>query len=251
LCARSEGSYNNLLLSLSGVLLYMYIVNPAPDQISPELIAGLLESDTGSVGHFVDAGVMDPRIAAKMPGAKIAGTAITVRVTVPDSVIGHYALKFARPGYVLVVERGQDRKTACFGGTSSLSAAIAGLSGLIIDGAGNDIAEASEAGLAIWCDGVTPLTTKYRNLGGAVNVPISCGGVSVSPGDVIFADDNGVLVIPPSQLNQVVEEARAFKEREQEFRARIRANPHINFPELTGGLSIVESNLTEKGLGPG
>ena len=68
------------------------------DSIDPDLIKRLLTTDTGTIGHFVDSGVMSPRIAAKAKGAKVAGTAVTVRCTVPDSVIGHYALKFVRPG---------------------------------------------------------------------------------------------------------------------------------------------------------
>jgi|GEM_PF-1820486 len=161
-----------------------------PPQLSPELVAGLLETDTGTIGHFVDAGFMDIGIQAKMPGAKIAGTAVTVRVTVPDSIIGHYALKFIRPGDILIIDRGQDRETACWGGTTSVGAAKAGLTGLIMDSAGNDISEANAAGLPIWCRGVTPVTTKYRGLGGALNVPISCGGVSINPGDAVLADES-------------------------------------------------------------
>jgi 4-hydroxy-4-methyl-2-oxoglutarate aldolase len=222
----------------------MYTINPMPEQIDPDLVRRLLTTDTGTIGHFVDAGIMAPRIAAKMKGAKVAGTAVTVRCTVPDSVIGHYALKFVRPGDILVIERGPDRRTACFGGTSSLSAALAGVRALIIDGAGNDISEAEAMGLPVWCDGVTPLTTQYRNLGGALNVPVSVGDVTVNPGDAILADENGVLVLSPQAVLETVETAEAMTLQEAETRAKLRADPGLRLPDLSGSVAIVERALS-------
>jgi 4-hydroxy-4-methyl-2-oxoglutarate aldolase len=166
---------------------------------------------------------------------------------VPDSVIGHYALKFVRAGDILLFERGADRRTACFGGTSSLAAALAGVRGLIIDGAGNDIGEAEAAGLPIWCDGVTPLTTKYRNLGGALNVPISVGDVTVNPGDAILADENGVLVMSPDELSGLLDQADQLRENERVLRHKIRSNPDLRLPEITGSYSLVEVALQEAG----
>lgn len=221
----------------------MYVVNPMPAQISDHLLSQLLETDTGTIGHFLDSGFMDVGVSAKMPGARIAGTAVTVRVTVPDSVIGHYALKFIRPGDILVIERGRDRETACWGGTTSVGGVKAGLAGLIMDGAGNDISQANAAGLPIWCRGVTPITTKYRGLGGEINVPISCGGVAVNPGDAILADENGVLVIRPSDLPQVIGDALAFRRKEEELLSALAENPSLCYPDITGASAIVEAKL--------
>ena len=221
----------------------MYIVNKMPEQISREVLTELSETDPGTIGHFIDAGIMDPGIQGRMLGARIVGTAVTIRVTVPDSVIGHYALKFARPGDILVVERGQDQRTACYGGSSALGAARAGVAGLIIDGVANDISEANAAGLPIWCRGVTPLTTKYRNLGGALNVTVSCGGVSVNPGDVIMADENGVIVIPRSDVDHILAATRAFRKKEEGFRAAMRDNPDTPLPDLSGASKFVEDYL--------
>lgn len=222
----------------------MFILNPMPAQIPAELIRALLETDTGTIGHFVDKGFMDPGIEAKMPLAKIAGTAVTVRVTVPDSVIGHYALKFIRPGGdILIIDRGQDRNTACWGGTTSIGAAKAGLAGLIMDSAGNDIREANEAGLPIWCRGVTPVTTKYRGLGGELNVPISCGGVAVNPGDAVLADENGVLILPPGELPHIIEAARIFRRKEDDLRALLRNSPGVCYPDATGATALIEERL--------
>lgn len=221
----------------------MYTVNPMPTPIDPALIAGLMETDTGTVGHFLNSGFMDPGIQGRMPGKKVAGTAVTVQVTVPDSVIAHYALKLIRPGDILVVDRGQDRGTACWGGTTSFAAAAAGLHALVMDSAGNDLSQANAAGLPIWCRAPTPVTTKYRNLGGAINVSISCGGVAVNPGDAILADENGVLVIPRSRIRAVIDESRILHRKEAEFFAALKANPKLSYPDVTGATAFVEGNL--------
>jgi regulator of RNase E activity RraA len=115
-----------------------------------------------------------------------------------------------------------------------------------MDGAGNDIAEANAAGLPIWCRHVTPITTKYRALGGALNVPISCGGVTVSPGDAILADDNGVVVIPRVRLEKVIKEAIAFHQKEADLLAFLRDNPDVAYPDATGVSAIIEQKLREQ-----
>ena len=154
----------------------IYQVEPMPEQITDEQRQALLQLDTPTIGHHLEAGFMDPGITGRMPGRRIAGTAVTVRITLPDSVMAHYALKFIRRGDILVVDRGQDQRTACWGAATAYAAAAAGLTGLIVDGATTDIAEAEDAGLPIWCRGLSPVTTKYRGLGGEMNTAVSCGG---------------------------------------------------------------------------
>jgi regulator of RNase E activity RraA len=214
---------------------------PAPIEV--ELLEALRQTDAGTIGHFLDAGFMDPGISAKMPKASIVGTAVTVRVTVPDSVITHYALGLIRANDILVIDRGQDQRTACLGGTSAAAAAKAGLTGVIMDGAGNDISQACAVGLPIWCRGVTPLTTKYRDLGGELNVNISCGGVSVAPGDIIMADENGVLVIPRTEARHVAERAIEFGKRERAFLEALAARPSLSFPDESGATEMVRKSL--------
>ena len=93
----------------------IYVVKPMPAQIADADRRALLDLDVATIGHSLDAGFMDPVIRSNQPGGKIAGTAVTVRLTLPDSVMGHYALKFVRPGDILVIDRGQDQLTACWG----------------------------------------------------------------------------------------------------------------------------------------
>lgn len=224
----------------------IYTVNEMPEQITEAQRLALLELDTGTIGHHLEAGFMDPGMKQRISGSKIAGTAVTVRITVPDSIMAHYALKFTRPGDILVIDRGQDQRVCCWGAATIYAAAAGGLSGVILDGAANDIADAKRAGLPIWSRAISPVTTKYRGLGGELNVPVSCGGVGVSPGDAILADDNGVVVIPKSYLDETIAKGQEWMKAENEFLAMLRANPKLCYPDVTGASAIVEARLAEQ-----
>ncbi len=221
----------------------VYVVNPMPEQIDPEQRAALLKLDTGTVGHHLEAGFMDPGMLPRIPGSKIAGTAVTVRITVPDSVMAHYALKFTRPGDVLIIDRGQDQRTCNWGGATIHAAAATGLEGVIVDGAVNDMEDAREVNLPIWARSISPVTTKYRGMGGEFNVPVSCGGVAVNPGDAILGDDNGIVVIPRAQLDEAIEGSLKWLEAEQAFMRQFRENPKLCYPDVTGATEIVERAL--------
>jgi regulator of RNase E activity RraA len=221
----------------------LYLINDMPPQIEDEQRQALLNLDTGTIGHHLEAGFMDPGITQRMARTKIAGTAVTVRITVPDSVMAHYALKFVRPGDILVIDRGQDQRTACWGAATSYAAAAAGLTGLLLDGAASDITDAEDAGLPIWCRSLSPVTTKYRGMGGEMNVAVSCGGVAVNPGDAILADDNGIIVIPPEVLDETIKAGQEWQALEQEFLKTLRENPDLCYPDVTGASEIVESRL--------
>jgi 4-hydroxy-4-methyl-2-oxoglutarate aldolase len=221
----------------------MYVINRMPPQIASDLLERLASTDTGTIGHVLDVGFMDPGLRATLPRCKIAGTAVTVRSTLPDSAIGHYALKWLRPNDILVIERGQDQRTACWGGSTSTAAKRMGLAGLIMDGVGNDLEQSNDVGFPIWCRGSTPVTTKYRSLGGEMNVAISCGGVAVNPGDAILADGNGVIVMRPEQLPSILDAALASQSWERDFLANLLAKPHFCYPDESGSTKIVEDNL--------
>ena len=224
----------------------VYVVEPMPPLIPEEDRLALLELDTPTIGHVLDAGFMDAGIRSPYPGAKMAGTAVTVRVTVPDSVMGHYALKFVRPGDILVIDRGQDQRTACWGNATAHAAKAAGLTGLIIDGATSDLAESNGIGLPVWSRGLSPVTTKYRGLGGEMNLPIQCGGAAVRPGDAILADDNGVVVIAASRLREVIEASRVWMRMEAEFLQTLREQPKLCYPDHTGASAIVEAAIAAR-----
>lgn len=224
----------------------MFVINRSPPAIAPELLTRLAQTSTGTVGHLRDSGFMDTGMIGRMPGVKIAGTAVTIRVPVPDSAIVHYALKFVRPGDILVIERGPDQHVACWGGMTAAASAKLGVRGVIIDGAGHDVAAAAAVGMPIWCRRITPITTKHRGLGGELNVPISCGGVVVSPGDAILADDNGILVIAPSELAKTVDRAEAFDASKARLAAALADDPSLVWADASGATRIVEEALARQ-----
>jgi 4-hydroxy-4-methyl-2-oxoglutarate aldolase len=221
----------------------IYTVNAMPEQISSEERDQLLMLDTGTIGHYLEAGFMDGGMLPRLEGARMAGTAVTVRITVPDSVMAHYILKFTRPGDILVIDRGQDQRTCNWGGATIHAAAKTGLTGVIVDGAVNDVSDARAVNLPMWSRSISPVTTKYRGLGGEMNVPVSCGGVAVNPGDAILADENGIVVIPRAQLADALTGGRAWLDAEQAFMRRLAAEPDLCYPDVTGASEIVEGRL--------
>jgi len=221
----------------------IYVVNQMPVQMTVQQREALLALDTGTIGHHLEAGFMDGGMIPRIPGSKIAGTAVTVRITVPDSVMAHYALKYTRLGDILVIDRGQDQRTANWGAATIYAAALTGLEGVLVDGAVNDIADAKAAGLPIWSRSISPVTTKYRGMGGEFNVPVSCGGVAVNPGDAILADDNGIVVIPRVQLDETLSGSLAWYQAEQAFLEQLRQDPGLCYPDVTGATAIVERSI--------
>lgn len=221
----------------------IYVVNQMPVQMTVQQREALLALDTGTIGHHLEAGFMDGGMIPRIPGSKIAGTAVTVRITVPDSVMAHYALKYTRLGDILVIDRGQDQRTANWGAATIYAAALTGLEGVLVDGAVNDIADAKAAGLPIWSRSISPVTTKYRGMGGEFNVPVSCGGVAVNPGDAILADDNGIVVIPRAQLDETLSGSLAWYQAEQAFLEQLRQDPGLCYPDVTGATAIVERSI--------
>jgi len=100
-----------------------------------------------------------------------------------------------RPGDIVVVDRMGDQRHACWGGGVTIAAKAAGALAGVVDGPCTDLSEIQESDFPVWSRGISPITTRLYNLGGGLNIPVSCGGVPVLPGDVVLADESGVLVL--------------------------------------------------------
>ncbi len=206
-----------------------YDVRDMPTQIPEETLARLRQVETATVGHFRLRGFMAPRVRPMLPGRRIAGTAVTVRTVDIDSTAILIAIDALRPGDVLVVDRGGEDRHACFGAVTSFAVLQAGAVGVIIDGRACDIPDIREQGLALWCTGSSPVLGRRLELGGCVNVPVNCGGVLVSPGDAILADDSGVLVTDPSSgLDAMIDEALERQRREVALFERLGAGEKLS-----------------------
>jgi 4-hydroxy-4-methyl-2-oxoglutarate aldolase len=154
--------------------------------------------------------------------AKAVGQAITVELSKGDLVDPLKALEMGRPGDIIVVDAGGDMETSVCGGLMGGLAKNRGIRGMIVDGAGRDIDELEDIGWPIWTRAITARGT-HTMLSGrkeelSINVPVTCGGVVVKPGDFVIADTIGVTVVPLERASEVIELAREQANREQKTR---------------------------------
>lgn len=218
----------------------MFIVNPMPKQIAPELIKKMEQVETATVGHFLHSGFMDRELRAVLPEKRIGGTAVTVRLPHADSTILHYLTKLVRPGDFVVVDRCGDDKHACWGGVVTHSMKLGGIVGAVIDGPATDFSEIRRVDLPMWCRGPSPITTKILGLEGAINVPVSVGGQIVNPGDAIIADESGIVVLAPDQAEWAADKAIGMQQNEIILLERLRNGEKL--PDISGATRLVEAS---------
>ena len=172
------------------------IADSMPPPIPADLLAKLGEIETATAGHLRDTGFMDGALRPVWPGGRAIGSAVTVSISGTDSTLLHHATGLLRPGDLVVVDRLGDNRYACWGGGVTNAAKCAGAVGAIVDGPATDPDEIESFGLPVWSRGMSAITTRLANLGGSFNHPISCGGVPVHAGDIVIADQSGILVLP-------------------------------------------------------
>jgi|SRR5579859_4436090 len=204
----------------------MVIVNPRVESsVSAELLEQLRQIAPATIGHMLDHEFMDPELRPIVSRFAFAGPAITVRAFGYDSAIVHYAIDIARAGDVIVVDRLGDRRYACWGGGVSLAAQVKGIVGAVIDGVLTDQVEILDLNFPVFGRGISPVTTRAPGLSGELNVPVRCGGIIVKPGDIVLADDDGIVVLPPGRIAEIVAACLprevAAKERQQRMRAGV------------------------------
>lgn len=218
-----------------------YVVRDMPPPVPREALAMLARVETATIGHWRHLGFMHRGIQPLLRGHRVTGTAITLAIPGPDSTLLHHALGLLRPGDVLVVDRLGDDRHACWGGAVTLAAKAAGAVAGIVDGPCTDLAEIEQSAFPVWARGIAPITTRLYDLGGYLNVPVSCGGAVVQPGDAVLADDSGVLVLPPGEVPAVVTEALARQARGAERERAVGDGARLG--DLTGASDKVRARL--------
>jgi len=153
---------------------------------------------------------------------KLTGVAFTVKTRPGDNLLLHKALDMAGPGDVIVVDGQGDMTNSLLGELMCFYAIKRGINGMVIDGAIRDADTLSELNFPMFARGVTP-KGPYKDGPGEINVPISCGGQVVNPGDIIVGDYDGVVVISPKDASELLEKAKATMAKEQEIIKQIKA----------------------------
>jgi regulator of RNase E activity RraA len=166
--------------------------------ISPTTLADVLGRE-----HVLDGGIRP--LWSPMP--RVAGPAFTVRCPPGDNLMLHAAVHRARPGSVIVVQAG-DVDYAVSGGNVCAVAQRRGIAAFVVDGVIRDVAEVRDMGFPVFARGVMPIPGA-KNVVAPLNKPVQCGGVTVAAGDVVVADEEGIVVVPIAQTERVLGEAQA------------------------------------------
>ncbi|WP_312423613.1 RraA family protein [Anaerospora hongkongensis] len=156
---------------------------------------------------------VDARIK-RVNKAPLLGPAFTVKARIGDNMMFHKALDLAQPGDIIVVDVQGDTVNSVTGEIMMRQALKKGLAGIVIDGAIRDVEALQEMVMPIYAAAVTP-KGPYKDGPGEINVPVSCGGVVVNPGDILVGDADGIVVIRPQDAPVVAEKAKGKLRKEQ------------------------------------
>ncbi|MFJ6071396.1 4-carboxy-4-hydroxy-2-oxoadipate aldolase/oxaloacetate decarboxylase [Streptomyces sp. NPDC093065] len=212
------------------------VVVTNPPKAAAEDVTALAGYGVATVGEAMGrAGLLGPEIRPVQQGVRIAGTAVTVLSWPGDNLMIHAAVEQCGEGDVLVVTTTSPSTDGMFGELFATALRRRGVRGLVINAGIRDTQELRDMGFAAWSRAVCAQGT-VKATGGSVNVPVAVDGQVIRPGDVVVADDDGVVVVPRERARQVAEASGAREKKEAAARAAF----------LEGQLGLDRYGLREK-----
>ena len=167
-------------------------------------------------------GLIDETLLQIVPGSKVAGPALTVRCGEGDNLMVHAAIAHAQPGDVLVLTLPQPAPISLVGDLLAIQAHAHKVAALLVDAAVRDVEELRALGLPIWSRWIRASGTTKKTIG-TLNEPVTVGGVTISPGDIIVLDADGAVVVPPAQAALVLQAAQQRDAKEATLKPRLQA----------------------------
>lgn len=201
-----------------------WIINDEIQRPDPALVAEFEGVGTGPVGDALGRfAALDITIKPISREMRILGPAFTVHTRPCDNLAVYAALELAHPGDVLVVSNGGSMGNSVFGELTTQIALARGLEGLVTDSVVRDAADIIDLGFPVFARGLTP-NSGFKDGPGQLNVPLTCGGQVIHPGDLVIGDIDGVVVVPQAQIEGVLARVRAIEEKEVAWRTEIQAS---------------------------